>query len=270
MKPKNKKPKVSIIIPLFKPDKEIFDRVMKTLKQQTLKAEIILEDEGLLEHQAKNKGIQKAKGDIIVTLDQDCVPSSNEWLEELVKPLIENKKVVASASVYEFPYELWKKLDLMNRVLIIKEQKEIHNAMDERGCAFKKKILEKIGLFNESRKTILGDTDLYLKLKKEGEIAYPPKCKIYHFHPVKNFQRFKKEYDYDRGVGLSFAIYGFNDPAWWMRVLKLIPFFGLAPMWFTFPIKRAPFLFLLYVLITPILYVIFIIGIFDGIIRGDK
>jgi GT2 family glycosyltransferase len=270
MKIKTKNPKVSIIIPLFKPDKKVFDRVMKVLKQQTLKAEIILEDEGLPEHIAINKGIKKAKGDIIVTLDQDCIPSSNIWLEELVKPLIENEHIVATASAYEYPYELWKTLDIVNRALTIKEQREIFFVMDERGCAYKKKVLEKVGFFNESRKTILGDIDLYFKLKKEGNIAYPKKSKIYHFHPVSGFKKIRKEYDYARGVGLSFLVYGFKDPVWWRRVLKIIPFFGSFFTWIGFPIKRAPLLFLIYVLLSPLLYVVFIAGIFDGILRGDK
>jgi uncharacterized protein (DUF1919 family) len=41
----------------------------------------------------RNIGIQNAKGDIIVFIDASCIPSSN-WLDELVKPIVEESEYI--------------------------------------------------------------------------------------------------------------------------------------------------------------------------------
>jgi len=261
--------KVSIVIPLFNPNRQVLNQLVKRLKEQTIKAEVIFEDNGMPEHKALNQGISKSNGDIIVTLDQDCVPSGNLWLENLIAPF-EDNEVVATAPSIEFPYEVWKNLSFLNKLLTAKEQMELHNTMDERGCAYRKEILKKIGGFNESRVTVLGDMDTYFKLVKYGKVAYPKNCKVYHIHPVYGFSKLKKEYSYSRGVGISFKIFGLKDYTWWKRVIKMIPLAGAVAMCIRFPKRKHLIMFFFYVLFSPIFQMIHIVAVFDGIIRGDK
>ena len=101
-----KTPKISIVIYLYKPEKEIYELVKEMLKKQTIKAEII-ESWNMPEAQSINTGIRRAKGEIIVVLAQDCVPENEFWLEKLVKPL-ENKNVSATnhtISLFKSPQE---------------------------------------------------------------------------------------------------------------------------------------------------------------------
>ena len=64
------------------------------------------------EARSMNTGIKKSKGDIIVTLSQDCVHEDKFWLEKLIKPL-ENKEVVATVSDLHIIEGYWKKRDFL-------------------------------------------------------------------------------------------------------------------------------------------------------------
>lgn len=266
-KPKGKI-KVTIIIPLYHPDKEILDKLLNIIKKQTIKFELITLDERMREHKAINKGIRMSKSEIIVTMNQDCVPENEYWLEKLIKPL-EKDGVVATASVTELPYNLWKNFDIIAKALTIKEQKPIQPLLDERACAYRRKVLEEIGLFNEERKLMATDDDLYVSLKEKGRIEYPG-CKVWHMHKITGIKRLKLEYQYAMGSGTSTKLYGKKFPDWWKRMIKIIPFIGILPWIYVFPIKRAPFLFLFYLLLTPILHAIYIIGFWKGYINNTE
>ena len=46
----------------------------------------------------RNEGIRKAKGDIVVFIDADCLPS-NSWLDELIDPILNEKESIVSGAV---------------------------------------------------------------------------------------------------------------------------------------------------------------------------
>ncbi|MFH1587678.1 MAG: glycosyltransferase family A protein [Candidatus Diapherotrites archaeon] len=50
---------------------------------------------------ARNKGIDKAKGEIIAIMDDDCIPAKN-WLGNLISPFKQNKKIGITSSYSEF------------------------------------------------------------------------------------------------------------------------------------------------------------------------
>ena len=164
---KKENPKVSIVIPVYKPDEKIFSRVKGMIKNQTIASEIV-EMWNNPEAVSMNKGIVAATGEIIVILAQDCVPHGKNWLEELIKPL-ENPEVVVSTSYLNLPEEFWKKrYKFLTRILTINEIKFAKPVMDARACAYRKKDLIKVGMFNEDPKCIAIDADIFMKLRKIG------------------------------------------------------------------------------------------------------
>lgn len=192
-------------MPVYKPDEIIFKKVIDALKQQKFngKVEVIKVDKGWGLAKSMNYGIKKARYDAIVTLHQDCIPSTSNWLENLTKPLEENENVATCSSVYD-----------------VEIKKTYTPALDEKGCAFKKSALKKVGYFDESTFLNSGeDMDMYLKLKKIGKIAYPSAI-VEHNHPgylkASGYKRLQNANTW----GCLFRIYGFSLPGWWKGIIK--------------------------------------------------
>ena len=73
---------VTIIIPIYNPDKEIIKKVDDAIKNQEYKGKITvlkLQKGGF--GATFNYGLKKAKTEIVISLHQDCVPSSKTGLK---------------------------------------------------------------------------------------------------------------------------------------------------------------------------------------------
>ncbi|MAG37891.1 hypothetical protein CMI45_00690 [Candidatus Pacearchaeota archaeon] len=252
----------SVIIPVYNPDPNLLKEIVSRLKKQTVKPEILLIDQGLPEFIQTNIGLKKASGDVLITLSQDCLPENETWLESLIAPF-KDKEVVATTSDLELPHKTWKKFDLLAKILTIKEQTIITPALDGRATAYRSSALKKIGYMNESRVTVAGDDDTYLKIKKLGKIAYPH-AKVFHIHKSTGKERLLLEYRYAKGSGTSLRLFSFNLPGRWKTFLRIFPFFGIFGFLARFPIKRSLKLFTLYALISPLLHVIYTVGFWKG------
>ena len=201
---------VSIIMPIYKPDKERLKEIDAAIKAQEFDGdiEVIKVDECAGLAAQMNIGIKKAKYDIVVTLHQDCVPIGEKWLDMLVKPL-ERTDVVACTS----------------DVLDVETGTSYTPLLDEKGCAYKRKALEKAGYFDEKTFANSGeDMDLYLKLKKLGNIAYPHSV-VQHFHPGYLNPKGEKSIQNANTLGALFRVHGFRLPGWWKGLLKATIFF---------------------------------------------
>ena len=110
-------------MPIHNPDRELLRKIIKSVKSQKFKGkiEIIKVEEGLGLAASLNYGIKKSKYKVIVSLHQDCLPSDDNWLSNLVRPL-EKGPIVASVS----------------DVFDVENQKKYTPLLDEKGCAYKK------------------------------------------------------------------------------------------------------------------------------------
>lgn len=261
---------ISVIIPVYNPDKQILKRIEESIKIQKFdgKIEIIKVENGLGLADSLNYGIKKAKYEIIVSLHQDCIPENGKWLKTLIEPL-KDKGVVASVSKVELPYKIWKKFDFFTRILTIKEQKAVTPLLDEKGCAYKKTALEKTGLFcGEKFKTAGEDFDMYIKLKKLGHISYPD-CKLYHFHYNSFKKRLKKELQLANGFGALVKIHKKDMPLWYIGILKSIPILGVI-FFFKIPFKRLKLKALFFIPLSFILNLIYSFGFWKGFLKGKE
>lgn len=258
--------KVSIVIPVYKPNPEIFTKLKQALKKQTIKAEIV-ENWNMPEAESTNAGIKKAKGEIIVTLCQDCIPENEFWLERLIKPLLNNKQVVVSVSDVYLPSEFWKTYPFLTKVLTINElttnEQQNNTKMDARACAYWKKTLIEVNYFNEDPNVIAIDIDLCEKLEKRGIIAHP-NCRVMHMHPLTNSKKFKLNYKYAIGSGRLVRAYGKKSSIFWRRLLRATPLIGFLPILATFPFKKYFLLFPVYLLLAPIPHIIYVVGFWRG------
>ncbi|MEK6855962.1 MAG: glycosyltransferase [Nanoarchaeota archaeon] len=218
---------VSIVMPLFKPNPKIMNKIMDSLNNQNFKGKIeILKMDGSIGMvKAVNLGIKKSKYPIIITLHQDCVPESKSWINSLIEPF-KDKEVVATVSDVEMPKEIWNNFDIISRVLSVKEQKVITPLMDEKGCAYKKSVLKKLGYFDEENFRTAGeDYDMAIKLLRVGVISYPH-TKIIHYHYYTWKKRLRKEFQLSNAFGALVRLYGVKMPKWYFGLIKSIPFLG--------------------------------------------
>ncbi len=258
---------VSIIIPLYKPDEKILKELILSLNHQKFigKKEIIMIDSGKGLSAQLNDGTARARYPLIVSLQQDCIPHGKNWLSELTKPF-KNKKVVASVSRVVLPESIWNSLSIFTQALMIREKGTIQPALDEKGCAYRKEILQNISGFDEETFRTAGeDLDMYLRISKKGTITYP-RCEIIHYHPTSFFKRLSKTKQYANGNAANLCKHGVSFPGSWKIILRGLPIIGLLLSLIRFPFIKFPLHFLAYLLISPIDHFMYLRGFWKGMI----
>ncbi len=203
----------SIIIPCYNCEKTISNTLNSLLEQKTKKQfEIICVDDGSIDNtkkeiqkikskkvgyfyqknkgpaKARNIGAKKAKGEIILFIDSDCVAEKN-WLEEMIKPF-DDKKVVAVQGAYKTKQKeltaRFSQIEIEERYEKMKKSKSI-DWVGSYSAAYNKKEYFSVGGFDESFPIASGeDPELSYKLhEKGGRIVFNPRAIVYHFHPKK-------------------------------------------------------------------------------------
>ncbi len=203
---------ISVIVPVRNSEKTIGD-LLEALKKQTVREfEVILVDDGSTDGTvkvaeefgkgldlrivkqkpkgpaaARNLGVEKARGEIVVFTDSDCVPDER-WLEEMVKPF-EDETVVGVQGTYR----------TLNRESLIArfegyEIERRHRRMERKkftdfvatfSAAYRKEVFKKFGGFDESYPAASGeDPDLSYRIAKAGgKMIFNPRAFVYHRHP---------------------------------------------------------------------------------------
>ncbi|MGB9703105.1 MAG: glycosyltransferase [Candidatus Micrarchaeia archaeon] len=190
--------KISVIIPSRNEAKYI-EKTLKALKDQSFKDfEVIVVDSSddetpkIAEKYAKvvfekrkgvaiarNKGAKLAKGEILLFLDADTIPSKN--LLKVYSKIFEDKKVVAAtgpvkpisnSTFYKIGY--WFVSDFFVRVCFLFKK----NIIMGMNFAVRKKVFEKEKGFNEKFVTF-EDWDLALRLRKHGKILFSKEAFVY-------------------------------------------------------------------------------------------
>ncbi|MEK6825989.1 MAG: glycosyltransferase family 2 protein [Nanoarchaeota archaeon] len=261
MKPLN----VSIVLPLFNPHKEILSQVLKAIDSQDYlgKVEVLQIDEKAGFSQQMNRGIRKAKHEIVIMLPQDCMPATNDWLSNLIAPF-EDIEVVATVSQIQLPDRLWEPMGIFAKALMMREKGVIVSLLDGKGGAFRKKVMEQIGLFDEKTFRTAGeDFDTYVKIKRLGKIAYP-QARILHLHPTAFVKRLRKDYQYSNGYGALVSIYGKEMPRWYVGVFKATPVLGVFAFAATYPFKKGISLYLPYLCTIFFSHIFYVYGFWKG------
>lgn len=138
----------------------------------------------------RNKGIEKAKGDIIVFIDDDCWVGE-KWLEALVKPF-DDVKIMVTTSGTHIPHsnffgdcvsalgfpgggslgfdKVWK---------VSSDGYTTHLAAGN--CAMRRCVFDKVGLFDQTLKSGAEDAELSFRIEKaEIPIKYVPEGYAFH------------------------------------------------------------------------------------------
>jgi glycosyltransferase AglE len=208
-------PFVSVIVPVYNDPKKIEICIKKLLRQTypKNKYEIIIVDNNSTDktpkvvrkypvklffekniqssYAARNKGLKKAKGEIIAFTDSDCQPNK-EWLENGVKSLLEKEcDLVAGKVSFLFKnknnaYEIYDSIYNVQQ-----EEKVLKGEAATANLFIWKYVFDKIGFFPNNVKSG-GDATLTNRASSKGfNLVYEPTAELYH--PTRNKKELLKK-----------------------------------------------------------------------------
>src|SRR3989344_5952368 len=134
------------------------------------KVKLIKNEKNLGLAKSLNKAIKSSKYNLLNIIWCDCVLASNNWLDEMVNVYNSNKKCFVGSKLI-IPKEYWNKFSFYDKVILTKDYEiSLKNKQKEgRPTLFSKKLLLKVGLYNDKNFRIAGeDTDLRWKIQELG------------------------------------------------------------------------------------------------------
>lgn len=253
---------IDVIIPTYKPGAE-FVRVIRGLHNQSVKINrvIIMNteeaffkgvandlqkfiDEGFVEvhhilkqdfdhGNTRREGIAKSKADIFVMMTMDAVPADDRLIENLIRPLSDDK--VAASYARQLPKEGASRREQITRefnypdVSVLKSSKDY----DRLGiktffcsnvcCAYSRRIYDKLGGF--VTRAIFNEDMIYAgqAVKQGYMISYTAEAVVYHSHDYGAIEQFRRNVD----LGISQADHpevfdGFRSETEGVRMVKMV------------------------------------------------
>ena len=253
---------IDVIIPTYKPGAE-FVRVIRGLHNQSVKINrvIIMNteeaffkgvandlqkfiDEGFVEvhhilkqdfdhGNTRRDGIAKSKADIFVMMTMDAVPADDKLIENLIRPLSDDK--VAASYARQLPKEGASRREQITRefnypdVSVLKSSKDY----DRLGiktffcsnvcCAYSRRIYDKLGGF--VTRAIFNEDMIYAgqAVKQGYMISYTAEAVVYHSHDYGAIEQFRRNVD----LGISQADHpevfdGFRSETEGVRMVKMV------------------------------------------------
>jgi len=208
---------ISVVVPVYNGERTI-ETCLKSLLDQTIPAsdyEIVVVDDGSIDRtkelvsrlpvryfyqknqgpaKARNLGVEKAGGDIVLFTDSDCT-ARPDWIELMTRPLAD-EKVSAGKGAYRSNQKglaaHFAQVEFEERYELLKKHEYI-DFVDSYSAAFRKSVFLDAGGFDTSfPKANNEDTELSYKLASMGcKMVFVPQAIVYHLHPDSMWKYFK-------------------------------------------------------------------------------
>ena len=134
---------------------------------------------------AINDGIRASKGDLLVCLSGHCIPSNDNWLENLLKPLLD-EELIAGVYGRQLPMNFSSALDKRDLAIVFgldsrvqKRDGFFHNA----NSAFRRSDWEDLP-FDEEATNIEDRLWGNIMVSKGRHLFYEPSAAVFHFHGI--------------------------------------------------------------------------------------
>ena len=225
--------KIDVIIPLYKPGKELF-ALLDMLKKQTLPIQNVIlmnTEEKYFEQltygtefpylyqnvkvfhlskkefdhgKTRHMGVQRSDADIFVMMTQDALPADSELLEKLTANL---KDDIAVAYARQLPKEDCRLEERLSRDFNYPDKSFVKSAKDlERlgiktyfcsnvCAAYRRDIYDKLGGF--VKRAIFNEDMIYAAgvIENGYRIAYEAEARVFHSHNYTNMQQLHRNFD---------------------------------------------------------------------------
>lgn len=212
--------KVSVIIPVTR--KILAQKAERSVRTQGYsQVEVIkIDARGLTPAQARNKGAKKAKGEVLLFLDDDC-QARNNWLVENLRILADPKIGAVGGMIQGKSKKYFSRcLDFAN-FTFVQGKKRRFMLLYTASLGIKAEVFEKAGGFDES--LVIGeDVDLCFRLNRLGlKTVYEPEIKVWHHHQKKTLKDLLK-YQYQNGRVKGLSMEKNYPDNLWFAFLKII------------------------------------------------
>ena len=161
------------------------DTTLKRISQYKTK---IIQIKKFSPGKALNLGIKNSSGKFIVCLSGHCIPTNNDWLENISKQL--NKGDIAGVYGRQEPLPYSSALDKRDLINLFGLEKKIQNIdpfFHNANSAFSKRIWKKFPF--DEKLTNIEDRAWGKEVIKSGlKIIYEPSASVYHWHGVNHSQ----------------------------------------------------------------------------------
>src|SRR5262249_55585525 len=148
---------------------------------------------------ARNRGALEAKGTIILSTDDDCVPTS-DWLAAMIKPCAD-RKLVGVRDAYRTRQKSlvarFVQADYEDRYRLMANLSEI-DFVDTYAAAFRRdRFLEMNGYDTSFPVACAEDIELSYRMSERGwKMKFAPTAIVYHTHPDRFWLYMKKKYKF--------------------------------------------------------------------------
>ena len=191
------------------------DNTENILKENKLKYELV--KKGEFSHSlTREKAAFKAKGDILVFVTQDVIPEKDNWLYELVNPIIEgeaeacfSRQICTNNAIEKYTRE--KNYPEKSRIVSKEDIEKLGlNTFffSDASSAIDKKIFKKLNGYDGENLPTNEDMYIAYKLIQNGyKIKYCSKSEVIHSHDFS----FKEQYERYRLTGMFFKNNSYLD-----------------------------------------------------------
>lgn len=218
------------------------DRTMELISKYPV--ELVMEDgHGL--NAARNTGIKRSSGEILIFTDCDCVVPKN-WVRKIVKNFNDSNIGCVGGTVLGYNADTFSSRYANGTLFRIMPSfktrivtKNIHTLLYPAGCnmSFRRSVLNKIGLFNEDIRYGFDETELVERVGEAGyDTTLDPEVLIYHRHRETIKEILKQIFGYARGSILLIKERGIRNRIGFLLALDMFGFivgltvFGLLIM----------------------------------------
>jgi GT2 family glycosyltransferase len=204
-------PGISVVIPTLS---GIQPRLLEVLKGQTREPEEIEVVRGVQPNgRARNLGISRTSGDILVLIDDDALPAQRQLIERLVFPLLADTGIGATGASRLIPphstrFQRWEAHQVArieNPVVHVPRETDpasaryFYSDITTTCCALRREVFREIGGFDEE--LIQGvDTEFFVRMSRAGyRLRLVPDTWVYHAAPPNLSALLRKHFRYGFG-----------------------------------------------------------------------
>jgi GT2 family glycosyltransferase len=206
-------PRLSVIIPSLKGQ---VGQLIESLAHQTWIPDEIEVVVGIKPNgKARNLGVSRTTGDILVFIDDDAMPGQNTLLETVIQPLLQDESIGicgparvlpphANAFQHRVAQEIPRTVNPVP-VALLETNPPVtgygHSLITTTCCATRREVYDRVGGFEEALTSGV-DTDFFYRVRKSGyRFVMAPGVFVEHPAPGNLLSLWKKFYWYGLGYG---------------------------------------------------------------------